>query len=122
MTQRIYELNQQLKQGLAAMPHITLHTPMSQDLSAGIVCFEVAGMATPRTVVEKLRLRGIVGSVTPYATQYARLAPSLLELAGRNRNNVERDQKVTCNIVWCPGRRITEMYRMQRANKQRAKG
>jgi selenocysteine lyase/cysteine desulfurase len=77
VTQRIYELNQQLKQGLAAMPHVTLHTPMSQDLSAGIVCFEVAGMA-PRQVVEKLRQRGIVGSVTPYATQYARLAPSLI--------------------------------------------
>ena len=53
MTQRIYELNQQLKQGLAAMPHVTLHTPVSQDLSAGIVCFEVAGMA-PSAVVEKL--------------------------------------------------------------------
>lgn len=77
VTQRIYELNQQLKQGLAAMPHITLRTPISQDLSAGIVCFEVAGM-TPRQVVEKLRQRKIVGSVTPYATQYARLAPSLL--------------------------------------------
>ncbi|MEQ1846553.1 MAG: aminotransferase class V-fold PLP-dependent enzyme, partial [Nitrospira sp.] len=51
VTQRIYELNQQLKQGLAAMPHVTLHTPMSQDLSAGIVCFEVAGME-PRAVVE----------------------------------------------------------------------
>ncbi|MDF0675672.1 MAG: aminotransferase class V-fold PLP-dependent enzyme [Nitrospira sp.] len=77
VTQRIYELNQQLKQGLAAMPHVTLHTPISQDLSAGIVCFEVAGM-TPRQIVEKLRQRKIVGSVTPYATQYARLAPSLL--------------------------------------------
>jgi selenocysteine lyase/cysteine desulfurase len=77
VTQRIYELNQQLKQGLAAMPHVTLHTPMSQDLSAGIVCFEVAGMA-PRAVVERLRHRSIVGSVTPYATKYARLAPSLL--------------------------------------------
>ncbi|NGZ10362.1 MAG: aminotransferase class V-fold PLP-dependent enzyme [Nitrospira sp. LK70] len=77
VTQRIYELNQQLKQGLAAMPHVTLHTPVSQDLSAGIVCFEVAGM-TPRQIVEKLRQRKIVGSVTPYATQYARLAPSLL--------------------------------------------
>ena len=77
LTQRIYELNQQLKQGLAAMPHVTLHTPMSQDLSAGIVCFEVAGLA-PRQVVEKLRQRGIVGSVTPYATKYARLAPSLI--------------------------------------------
>ncbi|MBL8073104.1 MAG: aminotransferase class V-fold PLP-dependent enzyme [Nitrospira sp.] len=77
VTQRIYELNQQLKQGLAAMPHVTLHTPMSQDLSAGIVCLEVAGLA-PRTVVEKLRQRNIVGSVTPYATKYVRLAPSLV--------------------------------------------
>jgi isopenicillin-N epimerase len=75
--QRIYELNQQLKRGLAAMPHVTLHTPASQDLSAGIVCFELAGL-TPRQIVEKLRQRGIVGSVTPYAKQYARLAPSLL--------------------------------------------
>ncbi|MBX3327426.1 MAG: aminotransferase class V-fold PLP-dependent enzyme [Nitrospira sp.] len=77
VTQRIYELNQQLKQGLAVMPQVTLHTPMSQELSAGIVCFEVAGMSA-RQVVEKLRHRNIVGSVTPYATKYARLAPSLL--------------------------------------------
>ncbi len=77
VTQRIYELNQQLKQGLAAMPHVTLRTPLSQELSAGIVCFEVAGL-TPRQVVEKLRQRKIVGSVTPYATKYTRLAPSLL--------------------------------------------
>jgi len=77
VTQRIYELNQQLKQGLAGMKHIRLHTPMSQDLSAGIVCFEVAGLA-PRQVVEKLRGHGIVGSVTPYRTQYARMAPGLL--------------------------------------------
>ena len=75
--QRIYELNQQMKQGLAQMPHITLHTPMSQDLSSGIVCFEVAGM-TPRQVIERLRQRNIIGSTTPYATQYARLAPSLI--------------------------------------------
>ncbi|MGQ0555420.1 MAG: aminotransferase class V-fold PLP-dependent enzyme [Nitrospiraceae bacterium] len=77
VTQRIYELNQQLKQGVAAMPHVTLHTPISQDLSAGITCFEMAGMA-PRQVVEKLRQRNIVGSVTPYATKYVRLAPSLI--------------------------------------------
>lgn len=77
VTQRIYELNQQMKQGLAKMPHITLHTPMSQDLSAGIVCFDVAGMM-PRQVIERLKQKKIIGSVTPYATQYARLAPSLL--------------------------------------------
>jgi selenocysteine lyase/cysteine desulfurase len=77
VTHRIYELNQQLKQGVAKMPHVSLHTPMSQDLSAGIVCFEVAGMQ-PHQVVERLRQKKIIGSVTPYITQYARLAPSLL--------------------------------------------
>lgn len=90
VTQRIYELNQQLKQGLAAMTHVTLHTPMSQELSAGIVCFEVTGL-TPRMEVEKLRRRGVVGSVTPYATQYARLAPGLL-------NSVEEIDKTLAAV------------------------
>ncbi|MBA5866570.1 MAG: aminotransferase class V-fold PLP-dependent enzyme [Nitrospira sp. CR1.3] len=81
VTQRIYELNQQLKQGLTAMPQVTLHTPMSQDLSAGIVCFEVAGIP-PGQAVKKLRERGIIGSVTPYAAQYVRLAPGLLNNPG----------------------------------------
>jgi len=77
VTHRIYELNQQLKQGLVKMSHVTLHTPLSQDLSAAIVCFEVAGLSA-RQVVERLRKRSINGSVTPYAAQYARLAPGLL--------------------------------------------
>ena len=59
------------------MKQVRLHTPMSEDLSAGIVCFEITGL-TPQQVVAKLRQRGIVGSVTPYATQYARLAPGLV--------------------------------------------
>lgn len=77
VTQRIYALNQQLKRGFATMPRVTLHTPLSQELSAGIVCFEVAGL-TPPQVVERLRQRGIIASVTPYATAYARLAPGIL--------------------------------------------
>lgn len=93
VTQRIYELNQQLKQGLAAMPHVTLHTPMSQDLSAGIVCFEVAGLA-PRQVVEKLRQRNIAGSVTPYATKYARLAPSLINSPKEIETTLEEIRKL----------------------------
>jgi selenocysteine lyase/cysteine desulfurase len=77
VTRRIQELNDQLKQGMAGMRRIRLHTPMSPDLSAGIVCFEIAGMA-PDHVVTELRRRGIVASVTPYAAQYARMAPGLL--------------------------------------------
>ncbi|HKT33963.1 MAG TPA: aminotransferase class V-fold PLP-dependent enzyme [Nitrospira sp.] len=77
VTERIRELNDQLKQGLSTIRRVTLHTPLSRDLSAGIVCFEVDGLS-PDQVVTELRLRGIAGSVTPYATQYARLAPGLL--------------------------------------------
>lgn len=93
VTQRIYELNQQLKRGLAAIRHVTLHTPMSQDLSAGIVCFDVNGMQ-PRQVVEKLRERGIVGSVTPYATKYARLAPSLINSPQEIETTLEEIRKL----------------------------
>jgi selenocysteine lyase/cysteine desulfurase len=77
VTQRIHDLNDHLKQGLAKMQHVTLRTPLSRDLSAGIVCFEVAGLE-PDQVVRRLRERGIVASVTPYATQYARVAPGVL--------------------------------------------
>ena len=77
VTQRIHDLNDHLKQGLAKMQHVTLRTPLSRDLSAGIVCFEVAALK-PDQVVRRLRERGIVASVTPYATQYARVAPGLL--------------------------------------------
>jgi selenocysteine lyase/cysteine desulfurase len=77
VTKRIHELNDQLKQGLKTMRQVTLHTPLSRELSAGIVCFEIAGVS-PDQVVAELRRRSIVASVTPYATQYARVAPGLL--------------------------------------------
>jgi isopenicillin-N epimerase len=74
---RIRGLNRQLKEGLAAMPHVTLYTPIDEDLSAGLACFDVRGMA-PRTVVQRLRDRRIVATTTPYTPTYARLAPGLL--------------------------------------------
>ena len=54
-----------------------LYTPLDPALSAGLVCFDVRGLA-PRAVVARLRERGIVATTTPYATSYARLAPGLL--------------------------------------------
>ena len=74
---RIHELNRQCKEGLAKMPHVTLHTPMSDDLSAGMVCFDVAGLS-PKQTVARLKERGIVASTTPpYKHEYARVTPSL---------------------------------------------
>ncbi len=77
IAERIHLMNRQLKEGLAKMSHIKLHTPPADNLSAGIVCFEVDG-TTPEEVVNRLQERRIIASVTPYATRYARLAPSLL--------------------------------------------
>ncbi len=79
VAERIHALNRQLKEGLVKLPHVNLHTPVADDLSAGIVCFEVDGLS-PNDVVERLRERKIIASVTPYATQYVRLAPSLLTM------------------------------------------
>ncbi|TKS53813.1 aminotransferase class V-fold PLP-dependent enzyme [Luteimonas yindakuii] len=74
---RIRELNEQCKAGLAANPKVTLHTPMSGELSAGLVSFEVDGLA-PAEVVKQLLARRIIASTSPYAITYARLAPSLV--------------------------------------------
>lgn len=77
VAERIHALNRQLKEGLAAMDKVTLHTPMSDELSAGIVCFEVEG-TSPNDVVRRLARERIVASTSPYAVSYARLAPGLL--------------------------------------------
>lgn len=58
------------------MPHITLHTPRTEKLSAGIVCFDVIGM-NPYAAVRRLRERRVIATVTPYAARYVRLAPSI---------------------------------------------
>ena len=76
VTSRIHMLNRQIKEGLSSMPHITMHTPMSDDVSAGMACFEVDGMS-PAKVVSRLRERSIVASTTPYAVTYARLSAAI---------------------------------------------
>jgi selenocysteine lyase/cysteine desulfurase len=77
VTARIHELARQTKEGLAAMPHVTLHTPKSEALSAALVCFEVKGVKAPE-VIKRLAAKKIVASVTPYATEYARFSVSIL--------------------------------------------
>jgi selenocysteine lyase/cysteine desulfurase len=74
--ERVQALNRQFKEGLAKMPGVTLHTPMADDLSGGIVCFDVNGLK-PAEVVERLWAAKIVTTVTPYATKYARASFSV---------------------------------------------
>ena len=59
------------------MSHVKLHTPRAPEFSAGINCFEVAGMA-PDTAVQKLLERKVIASASPYKASYVRLAPSLV--------------------------------------------
>ena len=74
---RIAELNGRLRGELASMKKVTLHTPVAAPLAAGIVCFEVAGVA-PAQVVERLKARRIVASTSPYAVTYARVAAGIM--------------------------------------------
>ena len=74
VTGRIHELNTQVKEGLAKIRGVTLHTPRSKDLSAGIVCFDVKGLTQNQVVHRLLERHQIVASTTPYRISYARVA------------------------------------------------
>lgn len=93
---RIRELNTRCKAQLAKVKGVKVVTPMSPDLSAGIICFSVAGKQ-PADVVEALRARKIVASVTPafYNPPYTRLAPSLLT----DESDVDRTVKAVAAIA-----------------------
>jgi selenocysteine lyase/cysteine desulfurase len=78
ITERTRSLAGQLKQGLAANPRVRLRTPHDERLSAGLVCFELRGLAA-RDAVARLRAEhDVVLSVTPYRTEYVRAGPSIL--------------------------------------------
>jgi selenocysteine lyase/cysteine desulfurase len=77
VAQRIREMNDQLKSGLAKIAGVTVHTPKDPALSAGISCFEIQGVAVD-DVVKRLLERKIIASGSPYRTSYPRLAPSLV--------------------------------------------
>ena len=74
---RIRGLASRLKSQLAEMRGVRLRTPQSPGLSAGLVCFEVVGR-DPSDVVARLASRGIVASITPYATRYVRFGPGIV--------------------------------------------
>lgn len=73
---RTQALARRLKEGLAELPHVELHTPLDDALSGGIVSFDVEGRS-PDAVVDHLRERGIVASTSPYAVSSARLSPAI---------------------------------------------
>ncbi len=86
VTERIHSLNEMAKNELAAMPHVTLYTPRSRDLSSGIICFDVKGTPHDRVVRTLLERDKILASTTPYKVSYARIAFGLYN----NESDVEK--------------------------------
>ena len=75
--ERIRQLNDRCKEGLAAIPRLKVHTPRAPELSAGLIAFEIDGV-TPENIVARLLEKKIVASTSPYKITYARLSPSLV--------------------------------------------
>jgi isopenicillin-N epimerase len=84
---RIHALARQFKEGLAAIPHVRVITPRSDAVSAGLVCFEVAGLP-PGAVVSRLRDKRIVATETPYNPSYARVGPGIVNTPAEVRRAV----------------------------------
>lgn len=83
--ERVRTLCRHAKEELAKMKHVELATPLADELSAGLISFNVRGMV-PRAVVRRLGERGIIASRAPYERSYARIAPGLLN----NLEDVDR--------------------------------
>jgi selenocysteine lyase/cysteine desulfurase len=77
VAERIRALATRLKEGLLSLGHVDVITPLSADVSAGIVCFDVAGMGAGEAVERLRREHAIAASVTPYADQHVRLGTGL---------------------------------------------
>jgi isopenicillin-N epimerase len=75
--ERVHSLTRQLKAGLKAMKHVKLYTPLSDDLSSGIIAFEVLGMSTEE-VVKRILDKKIVATAAPYKVSYARFTPGII--------------------------------------------
>jgi selenocysteine lyase/cysteine desulfurase len=78
IAQRIREQTDQLKQGLAELPHVQVATPQTSELSSGIVCCAVQGMNADNVVDRLLKDHRIAAGTTPYRQAYVRFGPSIV--------------------------------------------
>ncbi|WP_167974400.1 aminotransferase class V-fold PLP-dependent enzyme [Lentzea indica] len=74
---RITELATRFKDGLAEIPGVVIHTPRDPRLSAGMVCFDVAGMEGSE-VLARLKPKRIQITTAAYRIPYARVGTSIL--------------------------------------------
>jgi selenocysteine lyase/cysteine desulfurase len=74
IAERTHEQATRLKEGLTELG-VTVVTPMSSELSAGIVCVRVSA---PEETLGRLSAAGISAGMTPYAEPYVRFGPSIV--------------------------------------------
>jgi selenocysteine lyase/cysteine desulfurase len=74
---RVRELNAAFREGAAAIPGVTLHTPRDPEVSGGLSCFEVRGIK-PEEVAERLSEKKIRTSSSPYKVSYARVGAGIM--------------------------------------------
>lgn len=73
---RVTELATRFKDGLAELPGVTIHTPRQEKLSAGLVCFDVAGK-TGDQLVALLAQKRIQITTAAYRIPYARVGTAI---------------------------------------------
>lgn len=91
---RTHELARALKEELSKIPGVRLYTPMSDELSAGLVCFEMPNMSSD-DAAETLWERKIVASVAPYENRYLRFAPGITN----SHRDLDRALRVVRDLV-----------------------
>jgi selenocysteine lyase/cysteine desulfurase len=91
---RVRELATRLKDGLAGVRGVTLVTPRAPELSAGLVCADIAGVE-PGDAVRRLAAARISASVTPYAERHVRLGCGL----GVNEADVDAAVRAVAKIA-----------------------
>lgn len=77
ITARIAELSRSFREGASKLPKVTLHTPLDPAVSAGLSCYEVAGIDA-HEVAERLKAKRIRTNSSPYKTSYARVATGIM--------------------------------------------
>ena len=74
---RVHELNTAFRAGAAKIPGVTVHTPVGRDVSAGITCYEIAGLSA-EAIAERLAAKRIRTNSSPYKVSYARVAAGIM--------------------------------------------
>jgi len=73
IAQRIEDLGDQLRDGLASAPNVQMHVPAEERLHSGVVTFTVKGIDNFAVIDRLFDEHSVSATVTPYATSYARV-------------------------------------------------